>query len=428
MASQLQGGKSNGPDYIPIRIPSNKLEYGFYISLLYSLTADVWGISVPLLAPALFFAVFALCIWQVRSYSRAVYSPVSLLISCAISFILIQIVIHDFSILDESVRVFILWLLQIIIVHSLCLRQTFPVRYPLLLFSVGIVVLPFLTFDPGEVERARVSVDLGIQGALSHPNGLAEWFGFCAVYFAISGLITERFAYRIGAWVTAVGSLLIVALTVGRGSMLGASLAIIVGFRGILKRGFAPVFVLILVTGIGFKAGLFDQALSNYEERATEESGREVLWPAAIEEIFRTESNLLVGVGLDKSALYAISARRAVLPHNSFLYFALSSGIVPLAFYIAFWIQTGWRSLHVKGQEGDAFRLPYLIYVFVSAMLGDLGFMLPWALLALSVAAGSNVVYGKRRFVLIRRDNKTAFGISPGRKPPDSSTLVRSEP
>ena len=71
---------------------------------------------------------------------------------------------HGASILDETMRAFLIWMLQLIIVHSLCLRQRFSFRYPLVLFALAVATLPFLVFNPGEIERAHVDTELGVQG------------------------------------------------------------------------------------------------------------------------------------------------------------------------------------------------------------------------------------------------------------------------
>ena len=408
-----------------IRVPSGKLECAFYIAVVYSLTADVWGISVPLLAGVAFLGLAGICLLQLRNSATAVYRPIAALIACTMAFAFVQVFIHDLSILDSGLRTFIIWILQLIIVQSLCLRQGFSYRYPLVLCAIAVLALPFLSFDPGEVERARVDTEIGLQGGLSHPGGLSEWFGFFAVFFAICGLGTNRFVYRVGAWAAAVGSLLVVALTVSRGPIFAALLAIVVGFRGILKRGFIPIFALILVSGVAYEAGIFEQALKNYEERSTEETGREILWPAAIDLIFSTPLTPFVGVGMSKALMYVLSPTKPFPPHNAFLYFALASGILPLACFVAFWIRAGWSSAHVKGQEGDAFRIPYLIYAFVGAMLGDAGFMSAWALLALSVAAGSPVFYGKLRLLVVRIGGKVRFAFSSGEKAPRTRAVAR---
>jgi O-antigen ligase len=272
-------------------------------------------------------------------------------------------------------------------------------------------MLPFLTFNAENYEQARVGDLVGVH-VLSSPGGLAEWFGFCAIYFAISGLEANRFTYRVGAWVAAVGSVFIVALTVGRSTIFGVAAAITIGFRGVLKRGFVPLLALIILSGVAYESGLFDQAISRYTERGMEETGRELLWPAAIERIFASP---LFGVGMSNVNSYVMGIPAP--PHNSFLYFALSSGVVPLAFYVAFWIQAAWSSaVHAKGGEADSFRLPYLVFIFVVVMFGDSGFMSPPALLALSVAAGSGVVYGKKRLLVVRVGNKVKFAPFPAKR------------
>ena len=288
-------------------------------------------------------------------------------------------------------------------------------------------MLPFLTFDPGQVERARVDVDLGVGGGLSHPGGLAEWFGFFAVFFTILGLEAKRFAYRIGAWVIAAGCVFVLGLTVSRSVLFASALAITVGFRGLLRRGFVPLLSLIILTGAVYGSGLFDEAISRYTERRMEETGREKLWPAAMERIFETEVTPFIGVGESKHATYALSAKTATSPHNTFLHFALSSGIVPLALFAAFWIQAAWRSaLHAKGQESDSFRISYLVYTFIGVMFGDWAYMSAWALLTVSVASGSAIFYGKQHVLAIHSGSKVRVGVLPGLKAPEASTVART--
>ena len=98
--------------------------------------------------------IAAFCLVQLRSYAKTVYAPIALLIGCVITFLLVQVVIHDVSILDESLRPFILWLIQLIIVQSLCLRRGFSFRYPLFLFFMAVPILPFIEVGP-EREDSR---------------------------------------------------------------------------------------------------------------------------------------------------------------------------------------------------------------------------------------------------------------------------------
>jgi len=135
-----------------------------------------------------------------------------------------------------------------------------------------------------------------------------------------------------------------------------------------------------------------------------EETGREILWPEAIDRIFTSP---LVGVG-ESHVNLEFTANRKVPPHNSFLHFALSSGVVPLFFWLAYWIQAGWKSLEdIDQTEVGPYRIPFLLFTFVQVMLTDLPFMLPWALLTVSVMSGSGLSYFK--------DRRRAIGKSRGR-------------
>ena len=391
MQALVQHGKPKQP------IPSAWVEYAYYLSIAYSTLGPGLGLLIPIVGGGLVFFLAAMCILQLRSCAKKVYSPIGLLLACVLSFVLIQVIIHDESLISQNMRGFIIGILNLIIVHSLCRRRGFYLRYPLVLFSFGLVALPFLTWDPG-TERARADLSV-VQGELSHPNGLAEWFGFCAVYFAIVGMETKRLAYRVAAWSLAAGSLLVVGLAVSRGPMFGAALAITVAFRGLLKRGFVPVLLLVMLTGVIYVSGIFDRVITHYSERGMEESGREELWPEAAEHI---SSAPVFGVGISEVGT----------PHNTFLFFLASSGIVPFAFFVAFWIQTAWRStLGGTRREGHSFRMPYLLFTLSTAMLGDFSFISKWAVLAISVAAGSVLVEDKLHLVAIRVGNKVRLGL-----------------
>ena len=416
--------RPDGVTYTRIRIPSSKLELGFFAAMVYSLTADIWGVSIPMFAGALTIGIAALCIWELRPFAKAAYAPIWLLLACGITYILVQVVVHEESIRSESTRPFIIWITQLAIVHSLCLRPGFSRRYPLVLFCVAALSLPYLAYNTGNVERAHVERDLGLGGGLASVNGLGEWFGFFAIYFAICGLETNRFSHRLAAWGTMVGCLLVVGLTVSRGSMFGAALGIVIAFRSLLKRGFIPVLLLLTIAGIIYESGLFDQAVTGYEERAMQESGRERIWPAVMNRIM---DNPVFGVGESKVATQ-VSAAGFDQPHNTFLYISLSAGVIPAAFLIAFFIQAGRKSAMQRNMQGDdSFRVPYLVFTFVVLMLGDLGFMAPWALLTVAIGAGCTVVYGRQRLFAVRTGNKVRFGIYAGHDAGGAETIIQSK-
>ena len=382
-----------------VRIPSRKLEYAYYVAIIYSFMAPAVGLDIPVVAGLMLLVISATCIWQFRSSFKAVYGPIALLLACATSFFFIQIFVHGEDIMDSNnMRVFITWVFGLIIMQSLCLRQGFCLRFPLVLFGIGATTLPFVGFSPaaapGGVEMARVDI-----GPLGHPAGLADWFAFCAVFFTIFGIEARRDSFRIGAWLLAVVCLFVVTLTIERGALVGAVLAITVGCRSVLKRSFVPVLALVILVWVIAVTGLFDQAFSKYAERGMEETGREILWPMAVD---RFLTSPLVGVGESNILLPIPESSKKSPPHNAFLHIALSSGVLPFAFFLAFWIQAARKSVfHTRGSEDNPFRLPYLTYMLGMLMIGDLPFTNYGALLTTSLAAGTVIPYDVMRSLLI---------------------------
>ena len=83
-------------------------------------------------------------------------------------------------------------------------------------------------------------------------------------------------------------------------------------------------------------------------------------------------------------------------PHNSFLYFALTSGMVPFFLWVGILVASR-LEFYFCTDEGDegVFQLPILLYILINSMLGDISSD-PWVLLSLSVGAGSGAVYAKK--------------------------------
>jgi len=393
MSAPTSGERSSHQVHRIVIPPPVWIEYAFYFTVSYTVMGPALGLEIPLLAGALILGLSVICIIKLKSVATIIYGPIALLLACVVSFSLVQVLVHGESILGGNVRSYIIWILHVLVVQSLCLRRGFPLRFPLVLFAIGAVTLPFIGLASGGDEMARV--DLEVQGGLSHPAGLAVWFGFCAIYFVIVGLKTNRKLLRIGACGLAVACLLIVTLTVERGPLFGAVLAITVALRGVLKRGFAPVLGLVVLAGIIFASGLFDRALSQYTERGMEDTGREELWR---EGIARFSNSPFVGVGESNVPMKMGNSTKEAGPHNSFLRFALSSGIIPFALFFVFWARAGWRALFSpSGSWDDAFRLPYFLFTLTSLMLGDTGFMNYNAILTTALVSGSGVLRGTIR-------------------------------
>jgi len=56
--------------------------------------------------------------------------------------------------------------------------------------------------------------------------------------------------------------------------LLGTAIGITIALRRILRRGFLPVLFLVIVSGISYNSGVFDQIVSLYTTRGAEETGR----------------------------------------------------------------------------------------------------------------------------------------------------------
>ena len=244
-------------------IPPRSVEFAYYFAFSYSIIAAYLGIEIPLVAAGLMTCLAGLCIVKIGSGRRDIYTPIALLLACQISYILVQVVVYDTSVMSDSLRWFILWIFGTIIMQSLCLRQGFLLRCTIVMFALGLIALPYLEFTVDVVERARADVDIG--GGLRNANGLAAWFGFCVVSFGIAGIDTKPGTIkRVLYWTAAAVSLLVVALTVSRGALLGCAIALTVAFRRLLKRGFVPVLLLIVCAGVVLESGWFDQIVSNF--------------------------------------------------------------------------------------------------------------------------------------------------------------------
>jgi len=396
---------------------SSRVEYVYYLAIAYSLVSPYLAIEVPLVAAGMTVGLAGVCYVQLGPQATAVVAPIEALLACALSFIFIQVAFHGISLWDPIIRTFVLWICGMVIMQALCLRRGFVRRCTLAIFALGLVAVPGLSFgSSGSVARAAAGVDLG--GNLRNANGLGAWFGFCFVSFAILGVQTKGLTSRALYWLAAAGSLSIAGLSVSRGALIASAIAATVGFRDVLKRGFLPLLFLVVLGGVIVESELFGHVVSLYEARGMEETGRVLLWPHVIDRIAAAP---LVGVGMADISTYVPEAGHSIsTPHNSFLFFALSSGLVPLAFWTLFWLRAGYRSLAHRQSPGyGPFQLPLFLYLCVHFVLGDIN-LDPWVLLAFAVVAGSGVSHPR----LPSRVVSTCEGLRRHRSPRECSSTA----
>jgi O-antigen ligase len=360
---------------------------------------SVLGISVPFIAGGMLPVLAAFCIIRLGWRATAVYAPLKLPLVFTMSYLVVQITFHDASIMQENA--FFTWILALIIIQSLCLRRGFLHRCALVLFVVGLITLPYLTFKGSAAGgREQAAVSAMVTGAFTNSNSFGAWFGFCCLYFTIVALETKRVGVQMASSLAAVGCLYIVGLTVSRGTLVATAIGITIALRGLLKRGFVPLLVFIILGGIMYNFGVFDRITSHYATRGTEDTGRLLVWPVAIE---RFLSSPLLGVGTANTATYVPGHRKPFAPHNSFIFVALSSGVLPFALFVAWWIRAVQNAFSYSERLADGpFRLPLLVYTFVITLVSDFPFMAPWGLLTFAVAMASSTPSRARRLIAVR--------------------------
>ncbi len=364
-------------------VPHRFIEYGYYFSMFYAVMGPALGLSISFFGSGLVAGLAMLCLFTLGFHSKSLFASIGFPLGCALSVVIIQCLWHGEYLLGPYVQPFIFWVFSLVIVQSLALRKGFLHRFTMVMFFIGLSTLPFLSIHaPGndEVQRIGLSREVG----LSNPNILAAWFAFCFVYFTILGFMTKQKNYRFLIWIVALGCVFVVTLTVSRGALAAAVIAILIGSRHFLIKGFVPILILA-VMGFGlFVLGVFDSAIHDYGVRGTEDSGRLALWPLIVERIVESP---FIGVGIEEVKTFVPSKQKAISPHNGILFLGLSSGIIPVVLLLAYWSFAGWRIWHGNmSSERDApFHLPLLIYTFLEALQSNILYMQPWAIVAISV-------------------------------------------
>jgi O-Antigen ligase len=387
-------------------IPPRYIEYVYYFSLFYAIMGPAVGLEIRLLFGGMLVVLAALCVKYLRSGAVSVWAEIKLPLGCAVSFVMLQVFLHHEPL--STVQPFIIWILTLIIVQSLSLRQDFLHRFTVVAFGIGLSTLPYMQSYISNREFDRVGLDRRI--TIANPDEFAAWFGFLATYFIIAGLEAKRNLMRMISWLAALGCLYVIGLAVTRGALLAVAIASVIAFRRILRHGFLPVLFLIILGWIIYEIALFERAAAFYAVRGTEETGRLVVWPLAFQ---RFLSSPLAGVGASKIATFVPGSNFPITPHNSFLSLALASGIIPLVFFVSYW----WRAAkgafraNAKRLANAPFQIPLLAYAFLIVQQGNGPFMLPWVIVILSTALAAGIPDPVHRMVMPRtiRGRTAAF-------------------
>ncbi len=377
-----------------IRVPKG-FEYAFYGLVCYSAYGAVLGLHIRFFVPALTVLLAMICLMHLGPKIPAALGPIALPLACGVSFLAIQLGWHGESLLpgidasrpEGQLRFHAVWLLGLIVMQTLSLNPGFLHRFALVSFVSGVGLLRYLKL----YQYTDTIVRLGLEGVgRDNPNHLGMWGGFCAIYFFVLGIETSRTVVRVASWLIGVGCLYIVALTVSRGPLFAAVIAITIAFRRLLKRGFVPILLLLMIAWGFYVSGIFDQVTSFYLSRGLEESGRGLTLPLAIESIL---SAPLVGSGMESLLLDIPGAEQLVTPHNGIFHLAIAGGVVPAILFLAYW----WRAAigvvraRLNHLPDAPFLLPLLVFAFLEMMIIDYAFMSDWHMVVLGAASTAYV-------------------------------------
>jgi O-antigen ligase len=400
---------TDAPAGVQVWKPPAGVEAAFFAYLFYQYLGGPVGVTAPLLGSTTVSLLAFYCLINDSRRLINAYWPLRFVGACGVTYLAMQLLFHRSSIGDEYVRDFVPWLVTLVVVHALCRREGFLVRFALVAALIGLAILPFLDFFEG---RAELDRSVGV-GGLSNSNALAEWFGFCCICFAVVGIETKRNLVRASFWLMSTGCLLVVGLTVSRGTLLSVAVALTIACRRLLRRGFVPLLVLLLAVWIAFAVGLFDDVAGSYEARGMEDTGRFSVWPLAIARWMKAP---FTGVGAADVATLVPSKGKLITPHNSFIFLGLAAGIVPFGFFVMYWMQVlrgalKWRA--TRSLDGP-FILPLVSFAFLTAQFGGLTFMAPWMIVTLTTAIPRRAVRHYQRVGIVR--NAEPHGTPVGRK------------
>jgi hypothetical protein len=358
------------------------VEYAYYFGCFYTVLGPPFGLILAggIGSGFLLIPVLMLCFVALGASVQRVLQTAWVAITCGVSYLFIQLALHGESIYGAYVYQFGPWLISVVIVQALAMhRPDFLHRFAVFTFLLALGTLPFMSLHAGG-QYERLVVEQGVGNANS--NAIAAWFGFCGLYMTIKGYVESRPAYRLAIWLMALVSLYIVTLTVSRGALVAVAASLLVTSRRLLKRGVLPLLLLFgLLFGL-LELGVFDQAFQYYSLRAGEETGRLKVWPLLIEKFL---SSPMIGVGASQAGTI-VSTGRFVTPHNTFLLFAVASGIVPLVLFCVYCFRSVMAAIRVGTTDHNSlFHLPLSVYAVLITCAGNLDFMEPWAVVSLTV-------------------------------------------
>ncbi len=368
-----------------ISIPPQKrtgllIEVLFWVYFFYVYLSEIYSFSVNDLGFLLLVATSGAVLFTIYPF-RILESPSFMTIGVFTGYILLVLLVGHSDLSTSMIERFLPPLLYTICFSYLIKRPGFVRRVIVAMTSLGL--LAFSSAEVNEYDR----VVAGGGGTLSNANSFAAWLGFCAVCLASWGFHTRSIVMRIILWFLMFCMLLMGGLTVSRGALLtvGISLVVLVVFDIARSVTAKELVVTVVLLGIGIffmtLTPTFDTIVDSYTNRIDRQSGREELWPAAIEMI---KDSPLLGHGEEGMSVAAFF--RVQNAHNPFLTMALLSGVFGTVLLLFVYVFAGIKMEKDKPIDGVLWLPALWVYVFVIINFTNWYFVKHWAIFMVVLA------------------------------------------
>ncbi|MCS6297377.1 MAG: O-antigen ligase family protein [Nitrospira sp.] len=368
----------------PILTGLSFTELAYFFVMFYTVLGSPLGLTVGNVGVGiLMLFVFGGWLAEAGGSLSSVLRQIGWTLGCGVSYLAIQLLIHDESSSQIYVRNFGMWVPSLFVLQWLVSRQWFLHRFAFVTIALGFAMIPYMnTYGGGGYQRFGLDNSVGF----ANPNDLGCWYGFCALYLTLAGFSARATGSRVFCWIVGLVCLYLVTLTLSRSPLIAMAGAVLVASRRLFRESFP---LLLLLGGLAYGAtllGVFDTALKSYGIRATEETGRLGIWPILIEKFL---NDPLLGIGASHAGAVN-SGGRFITPHNGFMLIGVSSGIVPLALFVGHWIKATKAALRatVDNWPGSEFQLPLLVYALLVTNSGNQSFMAPWAMVCMALPLG----------------------------------------
>jgi len=281
--------------------------------------------------------------------------------------------------MDSYLRPFISWVLFAFVLSFLFIQKNFLKHVLVVMFLILLFLSPFFVFKGNSINDV-VQVRLYGTG-IDNPNDLAAWIGFCALGFWLWSVKSKSKIIRLVLIVCVAISLIILGVTVSRGSLIALLVGIFVSFRQVSpKRWLGLLLIMIFVGLIISQVPITKQSIFFYQERIFQETGRLLVWSVILSMIIKAP---LIGYGVENISQFVQGKMHNITPHNGIFFLGMAAGLIPLVPFLFLWFSSI-RKVLLKIQTNNYIDpFPLLLYAFLQMIISNLYFMAFWCVVTI---------------------------------------------